>query len=235
MDQGIRLLPESDLGQIAEIPAVGDDAVLSRQRAREHRRLCRAGDGRQHGPQRSGEAFVCQPRNVGGVLAQHVVREAHDVDHEERFKHRGYPLSRCTFAGENAGRQTAMYSAPSGSGVPYWTHSPRCVMIACPGRTSSVPSRVATRSMPARTSVYSSNSGVCPGSTQPPGLFMRAMLAASVFVFTRPTNSWMILGLFPAAVTWVGAAMNVGMNYFLWRLSGHERKRLLPRRRQRRL
>jgi hypothetical protein len=52
-----------------------------------------------------------------------------------------------------------------------------------------------------------SNSGVCPGSIQPGGLFMCAMLSAVVPEFTRPTCSRMILGLFPAAITCVGFEM----------------------------
>ena len=45
--------------------------------------------------------------------------------------------SRCTVAGAKAGKHTAMYSAPSASGVLYRTHSPGCVTTACPARTSS--------------------------------------------------------------------------------------------------
>ena len=41
--------------------------------------------------------------------------------------------------------------------------------------------------------------GVCPGSTQPLGLFIRATLSSSVFELTRPMNSSMIFGLLPAA------------------------------------
>src|SRR6186713_1530275 len=47
--------------------------------------------------------------------------------------------SRCTESGVNAGRHTAMYSAPSAPGVLYWIHSPLCVMMACPALTSIVP------------------------------------------------------------------------------------------------
>ena len=56
-----------------------------------------------------------------------------------------------------------------------------------------------TRNMPASTSVYSSNSGVCPGSIHPDGLRMRATLTDGVSVATRPMNSSMRFGLFPAA------------------------------------
>src|SRR5690242_5304057 len=47
--------------------------------------------------------------------------------------------SRWTLCGEKAGTQTAMYSAPPGSGVEYWTHSPGLVITACPARTSRLP------------------------------------------------------------------------------------------------
>ena len=59
--------------------------------------------------------------------------------------------------------------------------------------------------------MYSSNSGVCPGSTQPLGLFMRATLHAAVFELTRPMNSSMRFGLLPAASITEGCLMCVGM------------------------
>jgi len=59
--------------------------------------------------------------------------------------------------------------------------------------------------------VYSSNSGVCPGSTQPGGLFMCATLTSLVFELTRPTYSAMCFGLFPAAWMTVGASMSLAM------------------------
>ena len=71
-----------------------------------------------------------------------------------------------------------------------------------------------TRNMPESTSVYSSNSGVCPGSTQPAGLTMRATLTALVFERTRPMYSSMRLGLLPAASTTAGSRMSVGMRAF---------------------
>ena len=57
------------------------------------------------------------------------------------------------------------------------------------------------------TTLYSSNSGVWPGSSHPPGLFILAMLTCAVCEFTSPTNSSMILGLLPAALMIVGLAM----------------------------
>ena len=74
-------------------------------------------------------------------------------------------------------------------------------MTACPACTSIEPSREVTRSVPRSTIVYSSKSGVCPGSTQPLGLFIRATDTPSVCEFTRPTYSSMIFGLLPAACT----------------------------------
>ena len=50
----------------------------------------------------------------------------------------------------------------------------------------------------------SGRSGVCPGSDQPEGLFLRAMLTAVVFEFTRPMNSSISLGGSPAAWIVVG-------------------------------
>ena len=100
-----------------------------------------------------------------------------------------------------------MYSAPSSPGVEYCTHSPRGTMTASPARTSNAPDFVATRSAPRRTTVYSSNYGVCPGSIHPLGLRMRATLTSAVPEFTRPTNSSITFGLFPAAATTVGLAM----------------------------
>src|SRR5579862_9861836 len=102
-----------------------------------------------------------------------------------------------------------MYSAPSG--VEYCTHSPLCACTACPGFTSMVPPLWVTRSTPCSTIEYSSNSGVCPGSSHPAGLRMCATLAPSDFVFTRPTNSSMILGFVPAASIRVGFAISVGI------------------------
>jgi hypothetical protein len=54
---------------------------------------------------------------------------------------------------------------------------------------------------PPSTTVYSSNSGVWPGSAQPGGLFIRAMLTLAAPVATRPKNSSMSFGGFPAAGT----------------------------------
>ena len=78
-------------------------------------------------------------------------------------------------------------------------------------RVLDLPLREVTRSNPARTTVYSSNSGVWPGSIHPPGLRMCAMLSARVSLFTRPTYSSISFGLLPAAVIRVGAAISRGM------------------------
>ena len=48
------------------------------------------------------------------------------------------------------------------------------------------PTAKPVRSIPFSTMVNSSNCGVCPGSTQPPGLRMCAMLTASCRELTRP-------------------------------------------------
>src|SRR5882724_92061 len=114
---------------------------------------------------------------------------------------------------ENAGTQTAMYSAPPSPGVLYWTHSPRCAITAWPARTSIVPCLLFTRSNPCKTIENSSNSGVCPGSHQPSELFIRAMLIEVVPELTRPMNSSISLGLLPAASMMVGSLRIVGIMY----------------------
>src|SRR3954447_21111078 len=96
-------------------------------------------------------------------------------------------------------------------------------MTASPAPTSITLSRVVTRSEPRRTTVYSSNSGVCPGSTHPLGLFIRATLHAEVFELTRPMNSSIRFGLLPAASMTDGCLMCVGMRRVYRPRAGDER------------
>ena len=77
-----------------------------------------------------------------------------------------------------------------------------------PGRTSRMPDRVSTLKVPESTSVNSSNSGVCPGSAQPSGLFIRARLIRWSRVLTRPKISSIRLGRLPAASTIEGMGIN---------------------------
>ena len=70
-----------------------------------------------------------------------------------------------------------------------------------------------TAGVPLSTTVYSSNRGRCPGSCQPAGDCIRAMLSASSPLFTRPTYSSMRFGLLPAASTIAGASMWIGMGF----------------------
>src|SRR5262249_48341333 len=135
-----------------------------------------------------------------------------------------YFTSRRTVAGEKAGKHTAMYFAPPGSGVLYRTHSPRLTMMAFPASASSTGSPGSPCNLPRKTIVYSSNSGVCPGSLQPDGLVICAMLTAAVPEFTRPINSSMIFGGSPAAGITVGAEMirAISKNYMETRLRAIE-------------
>jgi len=84
--------------------------------------------------------------------------------------------SRWAVSSVKAGLQTAMYSAPP---VPACCSEPIRLMgdHRLAGLTSSAPSRCSTRNRPASTTVNSSQPGVCPGSTQPPGLRMCATLS----------------------------------------------------------
>src|ERR1039457_3730938 len=84
--------------------------------------------------------------------------------------------------------------------------------MAWPAFTSMVIELVSTRRMPRNTTVYSSKSGVWPGSLQPAGLSMRAMLTASVAELTRPTYSAIRFGRLTAAATIVGFSIRSGMD-----------------------
>src|SRR5262249_29446291 len=90
--------------------------------------------------------FKWSPALVGIYQADFSKRNLIDCRH----------ASRCTVAGENAGRHTATYSAPSGPGVLYRTHSPGAVTTACPAYTSRIPASCSTRSIPRNTTVISS-------------------------------------------------------------------------------
>src|SRR5437773_11239633 len=81
--------------------------------------------------------------------------------------------------------------------------------------------------MPFSTTVYSSNSGVCPGSTQPAGLRMCATLTAAVFELTRPTYSSICFGRVPAARMRAGSVTCSGMER-RERRRGREHGRLVP-------
>src|SRR5579863_1018791 len=120
---------------------------------------------------------------------------------------------------EKAGRQTAIYSAPPSDGVQYWIHSPACAMTAWPEVTSISPFLWRTRTVPLSTRVNSSNSGVCPGSSQPCGLRMWATLTPAVFELMRPMYSSISLGLVPAAEMRVGCDSSVGMSAPLRRIT----------------
>ena len=72
---------------------------------------------------------------------------------------------------------------------------------------------------PSKTIVYSSNSGRCPGSNQPPGDYICAMLTLDVLELTHPTYSLITLGLFPADLMIVGEFNFFGISYgFLFKL-----------------
>src|SRR5580692_3181073 len=76
-----------------------------------------------------------------------------------------------------------------------------------------------TRTVPLSTRVNSSNSGVCPGSSQPCGLRIWATLTPAVLELMRPMYSSMSLGLVPAAEMRVGCAIKVGMSAPLRRIT----------------
>jgi len=79
--------------------------------------------------------------------------------------------------------------------------------------TSRTPASCSTRTMPRSTTVISSNAGRCPGSSQPDGEVIRAMLTSAWPELTRPANSSIFFGLVPAAATTAGAAMRRGISH----------------------
>src|ERR1700722_20970069 len=86
-------------------------------------------------------------------------------------------------------------------------------MTAWPAFTSRTPLFVSTRRAPFKTTVYSSNSGCWPGSLQPDGLCIWAMLTAVSFVFTRPTYS--SICLFPGTGMRVALGTRRGIGWLL--------------------
>jgi hypothetical protein len=65
--------------------------------------------------------------------------------------------------------------------------------------------------VPLSTTVTSINCGVCPGSTQPDGEVIFATLTPESLELTRPTNSSIRFGRFPAAFITVGDSINRGI------------------------
>ena len=66
-DQRVVLPPEQDLAQLAEVPAVADDAVLGGGRPGEEGRLGGAGDGGQHGAERARTSRRRRGRESRGI------------------------------------------------------------------------------------------------------------------------------------------------------------------------
>lgn len=90
LDEPVVLAPQQDVAQFAEVPAVGDDAVLGGSGAGEEGGLGGAGDGREHGAERGVGAGLSERLEV-----RHVVEEAwgepDDVEDEEGV---GVPAAR---------------------------------------------------------------------------------------------------------------------------------------------
>src|SRR5205814_3207390 len=90
LDERSRLPPEPHFVELAEIPAVADDAVIARKLPRHHRRLCRAGHRRKHRGELRREAVASERREVRRRGPEHPPRETHDAEEEDRPP---YPLS----------------------------------------------------------------------------------------------------------------------------------------------
>ena len=83
-DQMVRLAPQPRLAEVAEVPAVADDAVVAGQRPGEHCRLGAARHRRQDRAHRPHEAAARERRQRRGVGADLGGSEPDDVDDEKR-------------------------------------------------------------------------------------------------------------------------------------------------------
>ena len=88
-NQVIRLLPEHHLGKISEVPAVGNDTVLRRQKSGQERCLNGAGDGWKYRLQWTRKTGLQESADVRSVLTDHLTGETNNVDHHEST------MSRC--------------------------------------------------------------------------------------------------------------------------------------------
>ena len=80
LDQLVVLPPQEDLAEVAEVPAVGHNAVVAWHRAGQQGGLYRTRHRGQHGPQRRG---VPDLRHVGHV-GQQPRGQSDDVDDDDR-------------------------------------------------------------------------------------------------------------------------------------------------------
>ncbi len=80
-DQAVVLPPQQYVAELAEVPAVADDAVLGRVGAGEEGGLGGAGDGGQDGAERGAETGLAEGLEVGHVVEE-TGGEADDVQDE---------------------------------------------------------------------------------------------------------------------------------------------------------
>ena len=92
LDQAVRLPPQPHFHEIAEQPAIGDDAVLARQRAGHERGLHSASDRRRHGGKRTQRAGARKRADMRRVLTDVAGRRAGHEDHES-WTHEGQAVA----------------------------------------------------------------------------------------------------------------------------------------------
>ena len=81
VDEAVGLLPELHFGQLAIIPAVGDDAVLRGLGARDVVRLRGGGEGGKGGVDIDDRAALAERRDARGPIAQKGLGEADNIEH----------------------------------------------------------------------------------------------------------------------------------------------------------
>ena len=108
-DQVIGLAPKPDFREVAEIPAVANDAVLARRRPGDEGRLHRGGDCGRDGRQRAHRAARCKRFQVRRVREQRWC-ESDDVENERALHERSMRLYRGRpDLEEQAGGQVAVH------------------------------------------------------------------------------------------------------------------------------
>ena len=87
LNEMVRLFPEKNFGEVAAVPAVGDNAVLAGELAGEECGLRGAGDGRQDGPQFRDEASLGDGVDLGRPVPQHRRSQTYDIQNDDGTRH----------------------------------------------------------------------------------------------------------------------------------------------------
>ena len=148
LHQAVRLAPEPDLGEVAEIPAVGDDAVLARQRAGHKRGLNGRRDRRGHGGERPQHPAIRQSLDVRSMSEQGG-REPDDIQHQSASQTHAAPrLTQASALTASSRASTAMTERTGLSPSPPKWFTTFTSPSSCPGLPLPRPSRTTLCRLP---------------------------------------------------------------------------------------